>query len=354
MNEIAGSTTSGLNIGMISICLGIILVILIIGLILISSKYNKQINLKTKIGNNEFGIDIGGGNPGDKPKPKPDNAIASTQISGTDISEGREKIRENFSNEIYQIAEAEYENSMKDLYVSYLEAHIMFTFGFNHIKSRPKEDINDKIYVKLMKRHDFDETIINKLTWYIPIIKNLISVYSMLYKKFMEDIIEEFKKDFDDMSKIDEAINELIQKNERKEYVKEAINDYKTHNAEVIYYNDENLVSITEDLVKTGKLFEIFEKRLTYTVYDFVSDLKMSKIMLGVNASNPVSINSFCVMNRISKVFDFIAKHLCIVYTETKPAVLGDIIDEISNQMEAAKQAKKSRKDKKDDSQTDK
>ena len=352
MNEIVGSS-SGFDMSTVSIFLAALLVLLIIGLILISSKYNKQINLKTKIGNNEFNVDIGGGqsntnqSQGNKPKPE-GNAQASENIND------EHRVRSSFSNEIYQIAEAEYESNMKELYVNYLEAHIMFTFGFNHIKSRPKEDINDKIYVKLMKRHDFDEHIINKLTWYIPIIKNLISVYSMLYKKFMEDIIVKFKEDFDDMSKIDDALNELIQKNERKEFVKEAINDYKMHNAEIIYYNDENLVDITEDLVKTGKLFEIFEKRLTYTIYDFISDLKMTRMMVNVNSNNPISINSFCVMNRITKIFDFIAKHLCIVYTETKPAVLGDIIDEITRQIESKTPAKKtSRKDKKDTSQNE-
>lgn len=343
MEEIVGST-SGFNMGTVSIFLAILLVLLIIGLIMISSKYNKRINLKTKIGSNEFNLDLGGNGSSQQGTSKPDGSNAQSSSEAE-----REQIRENFSTEIYQIAEAEYKSSMKDLYVNYLEAHIMFTFGFNHIKSRPKEDINDKIYIKLMKRHGFDETIINKLTWYIPIIKNLISVYSMLYKEFMEDIIDKFKEDFDDMDKIDEALNGLIQKNERKEFVKEAINNYRTHNTEVIYYNDENLVDITEDLVKTGKIFEIFEKRLSYTVYDFISDLKMAKIMLGVNSNNPVSINSFCVMNRITRIFDFIAKHLCIVYTETKPAVLGDIIDEITKQMEVKSSSKKSsRKDKKD------
>ena len=319
----------------VSVSILAILVTLVV--VLLAVKRGKNVSIGLESGDKKFGLILGSEDETSqkgkkrrarKTKNNDKATVVTNDIHSNEVS--------NYSNcnkrplvisreEISEIIAEEYKPELQQLLLNHIEQHQLFTYGFSFIRS--KESISDKIYLKIISKQPVNDKFVKQLKLFLIILKELTVTYTNQYKEFMDKTIEILKDSFDNIAKIDELTEDLIDDIECGRIVSSAINQYKSHNQDIFFFNDDTDAIIMKSII--SKVYDSFENRVSKIVLNLVSDLKMVKSMSTVKPGESVSAKAFDIMTRVTKTYDSIEKHLCILFIECRPSMIEDIANAI-------------------------
>ena len=204
---------------------------------------------------------------------------------------------------------------IKNYVISMIDSHMLVTTTFHVILNR--YDINDKIYLKLLKKQNAD---IKPFNVCVNTIVQLYKDYALKIKEEIEKELPKIKDNIDNIELVSQSIDTICKFFEDDIFITSTITDFKTRGFKTELITGES-VSIPSEQLDT-KILQLFKTRLKKNSVELVSEIKLSKTRL-LSLENKV-IRTLSVMYCVNSLFDAIDKHLFEIYFESKPAILGD------------------------------
>ena len=262
----------------VAICLVFIFLLIVI-------KNNKDLDATAEIGDNSFGLQL--------------------QNSQPTINE-----HENQHSSLC----TEYE-FIKSYVMSILDSHFLITSVFTMIAN--KDDISDKIYLRILKNNkvDFRHLNIN-----VKIIQKLYKNYSLKIKEELSKLSINVKNNFEDINTVSLNIDKFCMLFESDSFIDIIIQDFKTKGFKTELLDGDSYSASTENL--DDKIFRSFKNKIRRHSVELVTEIKLAKTRLMNTDNNIVKLLS--VIYSVNSVYDAVLKHLYETYFECKPAVIGD------------------------------
>lgn len=267
----------------VSVCLLFIFLLIVI-------KNNKNVDATAEIGDKSFGLQI---QDSDKPEDKSDDVK---------------------KNKIADINSTEYE-FIKSYMMSILDSHSLITSVFTMISN--KEDINDKIYLRILKNNDVD---FKRLNINVRLIQKLYKYYSQKIKEELSKSVLNIKNNLEDINSVSLNIDKFCMLFESDSFVDIIIQEFKNKGFKTELLDGESYSASTENL--DDKIFKSFKNKIRTHSIELVSEIKLAKTRL-MNIDNKF-VKLLSVLYSVNSMYDAVLKHLYEIYFECKPAVIGD------------------------------
>lgn len=254
--------------------------------LLIVIKNNKDIDATAEIGDNSFGLQVQSNN-------------------------NNQSINEK-SHQTSLFTEYEF---IKSYIMSILDSHSLITSVFTMIAN--KEDINDKIYLRILKNNEVD---FKRLNINVKIIQKLYKNYSLKIKEELSKSVINIKNNLEDINSVSLNIDKFCMLFESDSFIDIIIQEFKNKGFKTELLDGDSYSASVETF--DDKIFKSFKYKIRRHSVELVSEIKLAKTRLMYTDDKVVKLLS--ILYCINSAYDAVLKHLYEVYFECKPAVIGD------------------------------
>lgn len=254
--------------------------------LLIVIKNNKDIDATAEIGDNSFGLQVQSSN---------NNQSVNEKTHPTSLF-------------------TEYE-FIKSYIMSILDSHSLVTSIFTMIAN--KEDINDKIYLRILKNNEID---FKHLNINVKIIQKLYKNYSLKIKEELSKSVINIKNNLEDINSVSLNIDKFCMLFESDSFIDIIIQEFKNKGFKTELLDGDSYSASIETF--DDKIFKSFKYKIRRHSVELVSEIKLAKTRLMYTDDKVVKLLS--ILYCINSTYDAVLKHLYEVYFECKPAVIGD------------------------------
>ena len=212
--------------------------------LLIVIKNNKDIDATAEIGDNSFGLQV-------------------------QSSNNNQPINEK-SHQTSLFTEYEF---IKSYIMSILDSHSLITSVFTMIAN--KEDINDKIYLRILKNDgvDFKHLNIN-----VKIIQKLYKNYSLKIKEELSKSVINIKNNLEDINSVSLNIDKFCMLFESDSFIDIIIQEFKNKGFKTELLDGDSYSASVETF--DDKIFKSFKYKIRRHSVELVSEIKLAKTRL--------------------------------------------------------------------------